>query len=86
VAVAHFLFHPTTTRVEPVCYLEDLFTAESVRGRGAGRALIEEVARRAGAAGAAELYWHTQESNATARHLYDRVAERSGFIHYTRAT
>jgi len=25
--LAHFLFHRSTTRIEPVCYLQDLFTA-----------------------------------------------------------
>jgi hypothetical protein len=31
---------------------------------------------------AARVYWHTHESNATAQALYDRVAEKSGFIVY----
>src|SRR4051812_48036993 len=38
---AHFLFHRSTTRIEPVCYLQDLFTAPEARGRGVARALIE---------------------------------------------
>ncbi|HEY9359996.1 MAG TPA: GNAT family N-acetyltransferase, partial [Xanthobacteraceae bacterium] len=28
------------------------------------------------------VYWLTQESNAVARALYDKLAERSGFIQY----
>jgi ribosomal protein S18 acetylase RimI-like enzyme len=55
-----------------------------VRGQGIGRALIEEVATRARAAGAARVYWLTHESNATARRLYDQVAKNSGFIVYRR--
>jgi GNAT superfamily N-acetyltransferase len=84
VGIAHFLFHRSTISVRPTCYLQDLFTAERARGRGAGRALIEEVARRAAGAGSERLYWHTHETNATARSLYDRLAERSGFIVYRR--
>jgi GNAT superfamily N-acetyltransferase len=80
--LVHYLFHRVTNRVEPVCYLEDLFTAEAARGRGVGRALIEAVYERAKAAGVTRVYWQTQETNATARRLYDRVAERSGFIVY----
>ena len=38
VGLAHFLFHRSTTRVDPVCYLQDLFTAASERARRAGRA------------------------------------------------
>ena len=32
--------------------------------------------------GATRYYWHTQDTNATARLLYDRVARFSGFIRY----
>jgi GNAT superfamily N-acetyltransferase len=84
VGIAHFLFHRSTIHIEPSCYLQDLFTAEAARGHGVGGALIEQVARRATSAGAARLYWHTHESNATARRLYDRVAEPSGFVVYRR--
>jgi GNAT superfamily N-acetyltransferase len=80
--LVHYLFHRVTNRVEPVCYLEDLFTAEAARGRGVGRALIEAVYERAKAAGVTRVYWQTQETNATARRLYDQVAERTGFIVY----
>ena len=64
------------------CYLQDLFTAPEARGRGAGRALIEAVYERANSAGASRVYWLTHESNATARALYDTLADRPGFIQY----
>ena len=47
-----------------------------------GGALIEAVYERARSAGAARVYWHTQETNITAMTLYDKVAERSGFLVY----
>ncbi|HYB65594.1 MAG TPA: GNAT family N-acetyltransferase [Steroidobacteraceae bacterium] len=84
VGLAHYLFHRSTIRIEPVCYLQDLYTAESARGRGVGRTLIAAVAERARAAGTTRLYWQTHESNHTARRLYDSVAERSGFMVYRR--
>jgi GNAT superfamily N-acetyltransferase len=80
--LAHYLFHRTTTAIAPLCYLNDLFTAEAARGKGVGRALIEAVYREARRAGAARVYWLTHETNATAQALYDRVAEKSGFIVY----
>lgn len=86
VGLAHFLFHRTTTAIANTCYLQDVFVAPDVRGRGIARALIEAVHARAVAAGAARLYWQTHESNATARRLYDRIAERSGFIVYRMPT
>jgi GNAT superfamily N-acetyltransferase len=80
--MTHYLLHRSTTAIEPVCYLQDLFTAETARGKGVGRALIEEVYRQAKLAGAGRVYWQTHETNQTARALYDGVAERSGFIVY----
>ena len=80
--LAHYLFHRSTTAIGPNCYLQDLFTLEAARGLGVGRALIEEVYRRAQAAGSPRVYWLTQEGNAVARRLYDKVAELSGFIVY----
>jgi len=82
VGIAHYLFHRSTTLIEPTCYMQDLFTGAETRGRGVGRALIEGVYARARAAGATRVYWLTHETNATAQRLYDTIAERSGFIVY----
>jgi GNAT superfamily N-acetyltransferase len=80
--LAHFLFHRSTTHIGPLCYLQDLFTAQSARGRGVGRALIGAVYERAAAAGSSRVYWMTHETNSAAMALYDKVAEKSGFIVY----
>jgi GNAT superfamily N-acetyltransferase len=80
--LTHFLFHRSTTLIGPTCYLQDLFTAEAARGKGVGRALIEAVYDRAKAAGSQRVYWQTHETNAVAMKLYDKVAERSGFVIY----
>ncbi|HEY2030690.1 MAG TPA: GNAT family N-acetyltransferase [Myxococcales bacterium] len=82
VGLAHFIFHRNTILLGDTCYLQDLFTAEAARGAGIGRALIEETALRARAAGCARLYWHTHETNAAAMKLYDQVARKSGFVVY----
>jgi GNAT superfamily N-acetyltransferase len=82
VGIAHYIFHRNTTMLGPACYLQDLFTREEVRGRGIGRALITAVYDRARSAGSARVYWQTHETNAAAQQLYDRIAERSGFIVY----
>lgn len=82
VGLAHFLFHRSCWHVEPVCYLQDLFADPGVRGKGIGRALIEAVYQRAAASGSKEVYWMTQDFNATARRLYDRIAAKTPFIVY----
>jgi GNAT superfamily N-acetyltransferase len=79
---AHYLFHRSTWARNRYCYLEDLFVADSARRLGIGRALIEEVYRKAESAGASRVYWLTQSSNAQARALYDKVADNLGFIQY----
>ena len=85
IGLAHYLFHRTTTTIAPLCYLNDLFTSEAARGKGVGRALIEAVYVQARQAGAPRVYWQTHETNTTARALYDKLAERSGFIVYRKA-
>jgi GNAT superfamily N-acetyltransferase len=80
--LVHYLFHRSTSLIGPICYLEDLFTLETVRGQGVGRALIEAVYERARSASCLQVYWQTHETNVTAMALYDQVAERSGFLVY----
>lgn len=84
VGLTHYLFHRHGWKVEDVCYLQDLWAAPEVRGKGIGRALIEAVYERASAAGAPSVYWLTAEDNAPARLLYDRVGVKSAFIKYQR--
>lgn len=82
VGLVHWIFHRSCWTTGDYCYLQDLFVAQSIRGGGIGRALIEHVYAEAEAAGAARVHWLTQETNYPGRMLYDRIAERSGFIQY----
>ena len=81
VGIAHFLAHASTSSPD-VCYLQDLFTAPEARGRGVARELIAAVVEWAKIQGLFRVYWHTRADNATARRLYDQVAENRGFIQY----
>lgn len=83
IGLVHYLFHRSTTRLNDVCYLQDLFTASAWRGHGAGRLLIQAVYDAARARGSSRVYWTTYTTNATARALYDQVAEHLGAIVYT---
>ena len=80
--LAHYLYHRSTIAIEPTCYLQDLFTSESARGKGVGTALIDAVYAQAKLAGSHRVYWQAHETNAIAMRLYDKVAERSGFVVY----
>lgn len=80
--IVHCIYHRSCWTEGDYCYLQDLFTAETARGRGIGTALIEAVYARAKADGASRVHWLTHESNTAAQKLYDKVALRSGFVQY----
>ncbi|PTS84816.1 GNAT family N-acetyltransferase [Pseudomonas sp. HMWF032] len=82
VGLVQWIFHRTNWSVEHSCYLQDLFVGSDQRGGGIGRLLIEHVYTQAQAAGCSRVHWLTQETNYPGRQLYDRIAERSGFIQY----
>jgi GNAT superfamily N-acetyltransferase len=84
VGLIHAVFHPVTSSNQPVCFLNDLFVAETGRRRGIGRRLIEALYDLARAKGALRVYWHMQVENHTAAELYDRVASRSGHTVFRR--
>lgn len=84
VGLVHYIYHPHNWRLEDVCYLQDLYADPDVRGTGVGRALIEAVYAAADANGTPSVYWLTQDFNATARRLYDRIAQVTPFIKYQR--
>ncbi len=82
VGIVHYIFHRSCWTVGDYCYLQDLFVDPHARGEGVGRALIEAVYEKAREQGAARVYWLTHETNSDAMALYDKVAQRSGFIQY----
>lgn len=84
VGLVHYLFHRHGWRIENVCYLQDLYADPEARGRGVGRALIEAVYAEADRRGCPQVYWLTQEFNASARQLYDRIGVLTPFIKYQR--
>jgi len=83
VGLVHYLFHRSTTRLNDVCYLQDLFTEPSVRGMGVGRSLVQLVYNNARSAGSSRVYWQTHTTNQAGRLLYDKLAKHMGFIVYS---
>lgn len=80
--LTHYLLHRSTISLLPSLYLQDLFTTAEARGKGVGRALIEAVYDAARARGLPRVYWQTHETNEAAMKLYDRIADKSGFLVY----
>ena len=83
IGIVNFLYHHSFWAAEPRIYLNDLYVDPAARSTGAGRAMIEYVERHALENGAASIYWLTAEGNTVARRLYDRIAQKSDFVHYT---
>ena len=83
--LVHSIDHRSCWTREPSCYLQDLFVDPAFRGRGLGRRLIEHVYAQAKARGCVRVHWLTHETNTDAMKLYDRIAEKSGFVQYRKA-
>lgn len=81
IGFAMCVLHEGTWTTAPVCYLEDLFVDEKVRGKGAGKALIESLQAEGKREGWSTLYWVTRQNN-PARKLYDTFSEADDFVRY----
>jgi GNAT superfamily N-acetyltransferase len=84
VGLVHYIYHPHNWKIEDVCYLQDLFVAPGNRGQQIAKILIEKVYEEADKCGTPTVYWLTQEFNAPARKLYDKIADLTPFIKYAR--
>lgn len=82
VGLVHWIRHRSCWTISDYCYLQDLFVSPAARGTGLGRALIEHVYAEAEKAGCGRVYWLTHETNTDAMTLYDRIADKSGFVQY----
>ena len=82
IGMVHYIQHRSCWSTGDYVYLQDLFVEPNIRGKGVGRALIQHVYATAAEAGASRVWWLTHESNSDAMQLYDRIADKSGFIQY----
>ena len=85
IGLVHHIQHRSCWTVGDYCYLQDLFVDPAARGNGVGRKLIEHVYAAGAAQGCSRVYWLTHESNVEAMLLYNRIAERSGFVQYRKS-
>jgi len=82
VGMVNFIYHRSNWSIKNACYLQDLIVAPEQRGTGIGRQLIEYVYAAAKADDCDKVHWLTHETNATAIQLYERIAERGGYIQF----
>ncbi|MEE4086636.1 GNAT family N-acetyltransferase [Pseudomonas viridiflava] len=85
VGMVNFIYHRSNWSIRNACYLQDLIVAPEQRGTGIGRQLIEHVYVTAKADDCDKVHWLTHETNATAIQLYERIADRAGYIQFRKA-
>jgi GNAT superfamily N-acetyltransferase len=73
VGFALYFFTYSTFMGRPTLYLEDLFVLPEERGRGAGRALLAELARIAVRRGCGRLEWAVLDWNKNSIRFYKRL-------------
>ncbi len=82
IGFVHYVIHLNTWNSTSICYLEDLYVDETIRGSGAGKALINTLAQEAKIQGWGRLYWMTDKGNDRARGLYDKLAKLTDYVRY----
>ncbi len=73
VGFALYFFAYSTFLARPTLYLEDLFVLPDERGRGAGRALLQSLARLAIRRGCGRMEWAVLDWNTSAIGFYERL-------------
>jgi GNAT superfamily N-acetyltransferase len=80
---AHCVTHRSCWTVNDYMYLQELFVLPDARRHGVGRTLLSHCVTWARTHGCARLHWITDESNLSARRLYDQMCgQPSGFVQY----
>lgn len=82
VGLVHVVFHFNMIQERQTCYMQDLFTSPHARGCGVAQTLIEGIAEMCRSRDVADIYWHTQAENITARRLYDQIGDDTKFVVY----
>lgn len=80
--IVHYILHPTTGAVNPVCYMQDVFVAPIHRRKGIGKRLVADVTKIGQAEKWARMYWLTQDGNAEAKAMYENFGIKLNFSFY----
>lgn len=79
IGLTHYVLHPVTGHLNPVCYMQDVFVHPLFRRQGVGRQLVEHLAGLGRAAGWARLYWLAEAHNKEAQALYRTLGLKLDF-------
>lgn len=82
VGIVHYILHPTTGNIAPVCYMQDVYVSPTHRRKGIGKRLVEEVTKIGQQERWARMYWLTQASNKEAKAMYENFGIQLDFTFY----
>lgn len=80
--IVHYILHPTTGNITPVCYMQDVYVSPDHRRKGVGKRLVEAVTKIGAQEKWARMYWLTQDSNHEAKEMYKNFGVKLNFSFY----
>lgn len=80
--IVHYILHPTTGAINPVCYMQDVYVSPDHRRKGIGKRLVEEVTKIGAREKWARMYWLTQADNKEAKAMYENFGIKLDFTFY----
>lgn len=80
--IAHYILHPTTGNINPVCYMQDVYVDPAHRRKGIGKRLVNEITKIGGKEKWARMYWLTQVGNKEAKAMYENFGIKLDFTFY----
>lgn len=75
----HYIIHPVTGHIQPVCYMQDVFVDPACRRQGVARTLVASLAALGRQQEWARIYWLAELDNEAAQNLYSNIGLRLGF-------
>ena len=79
VGLLHYILHPVTGHIKPVCYMQDLYVDETKRRKGIAKLLIADLAKRGQEQAWPRIYWLAEENNIAAQKLYKNLGLKLNF-------
>lgn len=80
--IAHYILHPTTGQINPVCYMQDVYVDPEHRRKGIGKRLVNEITEIGNKEKWARMYWLTQVGNKEAKAMYENFGIKLDFTFY----
>ncbi len=80
--IVHYILHPTTGQINPVCYMQDVYVSETHRRRGIAKRMVNEVTVIGQKEKWARMYWLTQFGNLEAKAMYENFGIKLDFTLY----